>query len=186
MKNFSGKIVISFMFTFTMINSSFSYEFDCDGAKTVVSTLKMGPDRVNKKLFSDPERFVKNLVPGWQCSTDPFPPEKNNRAYLEKIECFQSNDKVPVRSNNLAEAGRQYQRNLSQLIQCFPDNINSTPKTYVNTTKGEGLVLAIDEYVTDRKGKNYHILVEYGYFQDGKSPIIWEISATIGSRKVNR
>jgi hypothetical protein len=157
-----------------------SYDFDCDGAKRIVETLKLGPDRITQMST---DWFVKEQMSGWECIPDPLPPERNGRAYIEAIECVRSDGRTPVTLKELAEAGAVYKRNLRAALSCFPENLGSTPISYDNTSRGEGILVPTGEFTKDGAGREYHVLLEYTYFQDSDSPIYWRISARVGSPK---
>ena len=149
--------------------------FHCDAAKRMLGWLEGGPDRVTDELKRDPSRFARETIPGWICLTTPFPPERNGRPYLEDISCSLQTGSNNPSGVDFATAGKLFQKNLNAYYGCFGDEIvNGTPKSYVRTTRGEGMIGQLK-----RSFSGHPLLIEYGYFRNSSpaTPIIWEITA---------
>lgn len=164
--------------------SASAFDFSCEETRQLTEMLARGPDYVVRKFSRNPQRFSTTQITGWACVVDPIPPTRNNRVYLEAIQCFRSDRKVPVNSEDVKAAGQIYKKNVGTLIRCFPDSIGSMSKTYNDGSPGEALWLSSDEFVDGADGTEYHIFVEYGYWQTGDSPMFWETSVRIGSPRL--
>jgi hypothetical protein len=160
----------------TSASADSPFDFRCDDVQLLVDIIENGPNAVVRRLQRRREDFIHETLSGWKCSTDPFPPERNGRVYVEGVVCEATDDIKSVTDANFQEAGEIFKRNLDKFYSCFGDDlINETPKTYVRTSRGEGIL----GMLTNRF-HGHHLIVEYGYFWDSTLhiPIVWTTRVT--------
>lgn len=148
-------------------------EFSCDEIESLIDLVASGPNAVVEEVSDDPEYFVLETISGWKCAPEPLSMTRNSRNYIKAIECYVSNDKTPVTSSDFKAAGLEFQKYFLEMVSCLGDSaVSETPKTYdrSSTSRGEGFIFLLDRYV-----RNNALSLEYGYFQDDESPIIWGI-----------
>lgn len=149
--------------------------FHCDAAKQMLSWLAGGPDRVIAELQRQPARFTQQTIPGWVCLTTPFPPERDGHGFVQDLNCSLRVGTLNPTDVEFTRAGEFFRQQLNKFYSCFGDDlINSMPKSYANTTRGEGVVGLLKQGFAD-----HPLLIEYGYFRNESpaTPIIWEITA---------
>ncbi len=179
------KILFAFCFCLSVdctLANDFDPDFFCSGAEDLVEKIEEGVDNVVEEFFTDTEFFVEYTVIGWQCAPEPLPPIKNGRNFLEKIQCFTSNDDRRVTSQDLREAGEIFQQNIPEIYECFGDNILNEAFPSANENgrlQAERMnILLSDNWL----GNN--IVFEYGYFrsEETRSPIIWEMAVGFATK----
>jgi hypothetical protein len=149
-----------------------AFDFNCERVKSMVRLMQRGPDAVVNHAASNVVRYRDRTIPGWTCVMTPLPPMRDNRVYLQSLDCYANNDKSVVVESDFSEAGETFKNNLTSFYQCFKDDlVSETPVSYTRTSRGEGIIGVLkDEF------EGVPLLVTYGYFWDSttKQPIIWQ------------
>ena len=179
MKYFKDRVLLGVVAMFVS-SQSFAYDFNCKGAKSLVDILSLGPEGVVDKIDENIRKYAYKTISGWDCYALPRSLTKNNRLYIEALQCSKSNKKTSPTDQDFASAGESYQNNIASFLECFPNGINSTSVSY---GKGEGYLLDTGQYTEGADRKKYHILAEYNYLSGDTGAIIWNIAAKVGSPK---
>jgi hypothetical protein len=167
----------SILLTLCFLGGSVSAQdpsFHCNAAKRMVNRLTLGPDGIATELRQQPLQFTRQMIPGWICLTTPFPPEQDGRNYVQDISCSLPTGGKDPSDTDFAAAGELLRNGLNSFFNCFRDDlIRSMPKSYSNTTRGEGIVGLLKQTFN-----GHPLLVEYGYFRNASPPtaIIWELT----------
>lgn len=149
------------------------YDFPCDGIKSLIALLQKNPDALFKDITDDSESYSNDTIPGWQCTTVPFPPLSHGRLFLQGLGCVLSNDVSAVDDDALEASGESFKDGLSSYFECFGRDLEVvSPTTYIKELRGEEMVGLIRTTANSHK-----IIVNYGYRWDthDQHRIVWRV-----------
>ena len=187
MKCISRQTLISLLAIVTCTTPilGFSQNFDCNGAQRLVALIAEGPEEVVAELEIDPEDFAFDSMAGWRCGVNPFPPFRNNVPFVSSLECIWDDPLEKPSEEDFIKAGGKFKKNLSSLLECFPDSRAEFPISYQRTTRGEGMKIILDETaVNPASEKQHNLYLSYTYVQDKKTPLFWITEVGYGDEKV--
>ncbi len=140
----------------------------CRHVQRLIRLMERGVDHVARRFIRDPEYFLTSTVRGWLCGTEPLPPIRRGRHYLEKVTCYAPEKKGHITEEDIVAAGTKFRRNLRRLTRCLRgDTLNSTNISYGDHSQGhkvngEGISLLLNRTV-GRERRGNLLVLEYGY-----------------------